>query len=35
MANGKIRCHDLAFLPAGIEDALVVGTLSLILSSLA
>jgi hypothetical protein len=35
MANGKIRCHGLAFLLAGIEDALAVGTLSLIFSSLA
>src|ERR1700722_18092842 len=35
MANGKIRCHGSAFLPAGMEGALVGGTLSFILSSLA
>src|ERR1700730_18159002 len=35
MANGKTLCHRLAFLLAGIEGVLVVGTLSLILSSLA
>src|SRR3984893_15461036 len=34
MANGKSLCHGLAFLLAGIEGVVLVGTLSLILSSL-